>query len=491
MSIKRINELPEGSGSLSNDDIFLFMDNPSGTAVTKKISLSEIASAASAAAPVQSVNSLTGSVVINTWEVPDFNIGTFPDMNFYFTATKLKQYIIRNTSTTNNTSITYYNFLDPPNPSGGDYYVIYFVENSQFTRVGGVSNWTAGTRVIRLYKSGSAGGWSNIVLSPITQSDLDKKAPINNPTFTGTVSGITKSMVGLGNADNTSDVNKPVSTAQASADAAVQAYSIQRSNHTGTQSISTIDGLQLALDSKQTSGSYATLVDGKVPAFQLPSYVDDVLEYADFASLPNIGETGKIYVTLDSNKTYRWSGSTYIEISPSPGSTDSISEGSVNKYYTDIRASGAAPVQSVAGRIGDIILTKNDVGLANVDNTSDANKPISTATQTALNGKASLVDGKVPAAQLPSYVDDVLEYANLASLPVTGESGKIYVALDSNKVYRWGGSSYLEISPSPAGVTSNISGITGASGINNIVSISQADYDSITTKDPNTLYIIV
>lgn len=42
-----------------------------------------------------------------------------------------------------------------------------------------------------------------------------------------------------------------------------------------------------------------------------------------------------------------------------------------------------------------------------------------------------------------------------------------------------------------AGVTSNISGITGASGINNIVSISQADYDSIDPKDPNTLYVIV
>lgn len=47
------------------------------------------------------------------------------------------------------------------------------------------------------------------------------------------------------------------------------------------------------------------------------------------------------------------------------------------------------PVTSVAGRIGDIALTKSDVGLTNVDNTSDANKPVSTATQTALNGKAN------------------------------------------------------------------------------------------------------
>lgn len=57
---------------------------------------------------------------------------------------------------------------------------------------------------------------------------------------------------------------------------------------------------------------------GKVPASQLPSYVDDVVEAANFAALPPTGEIGKIYVTIDNNKTYRWTGSTYIEISSSP-----------------------------------------------------------------------------------------------------------------------------------------------------------------------------
>jgi hypothetical protein len=57
---------------------------------------------------------------------------------------------------------------------------------------------------------------------------------------------------------------------------------------------------------------------GKVPASQLPSYVDDVIEVDDFDSLPDPGETGKIYVTLDTNRTYRWSGSTYIEVSAAP-----------------------------------------------------------------------------------------------------------------------------------------------------------------------------
>ena len=58
----------------------------------------------------------------------------------------------------------------------------------------------------------------------------------------------------------------------------------------------------------------ADLVDGKVPSYQLPSYVDDVIEVANYAALPVAGETGKIYVTLDNNKIYRWSGSVYIEV---------------------------------------------------------------------------------------------------------------------------------------------------------------------------------
>ena len=58
------------------------------------------------------------------------------------------------------------------------------------------------------------------------------------------------------------------------------------------------------------------------------------------------------------------------------------------QYTTTSEAAAAAPVQSVAGRTGAVVLTKGDVGLGSVDNTSDANKPISTATQTALDGKA-------------------------------------------------------------------------------------------------------
>jgi hypothetical protein len=108
-------------------------------------------------------------------------------------------------------------------------------------------------------------------------------------------------------------------------------------------------------------------------------------------------------------------------------------------------------------------VTKSQVGLGNVDNTSDANKPISTATQTALDGKLSTnlkgansglaeldANGKVPSSQLPSYVDDVLEYSSKSSFPTTGETGKIYVDTSTNLTYRWSGTAYVEISPSLA-----------------------------------------
>ena len=73
-----------------------------------------------------------------------------------------------------------------------------------------------------------------------------------------------------------------------------------------------------------------------------------------------------------------------------------------------------------------------------------------TDLNTALGLKADLVGGKVPSSQLPSYVDDIVEVANYAALPATGETGKIYVVLDTNKIYRWSGSAYIEIADSTA-----------------------------------------
>lgn len=112
----------------------------------------------------------------------------------------------------------------------------------------------------------------------------------------------------------------------------------------------TITGLGLA-------NGIATLdSSGQVPSTQLPSYVDDVLEYENVAAFPATGETGKIYVETAGNITYRWSGTGYVKIT-------------------------SGEVSSVAGKTGVVTLTKSDVGLSNVDNTSDATKSVASAAK--------------------------------------------------------------------------------------------------------------
>lgn len=91
---------------------------------------------------------------------------------------------------------------------------------------------------------------------------------------------------------------------------------------------------------------------GKVAAAQLPSYVDDVREYANEAAFPATGESGVIYVALDNNTQHRWGGSTYVSIAASPGTTDEVVEGVVNLYYTEARAHADAN-ERIAALVGD------------------------------------------------------------------------------------------------------------------------------------------
>ena len=138
-----------------------------------------------------------------------------------------------------------------------------------------------------------------------------------------------------------------------------------------------------------------------------------------------------------------------------------------NKKITKTINGTTSDVVSVATLKTDLTLSKNDIGLGNVENKSSETirseltsenvtnalgyTPINTALKGANNGVAELDStGKVPSAQLPSYVDDVLEYNTRSDFPATGESGKIYIAKDTNLTYRWGGSEYAEISSSLA-----------------------------------------
>lgn len=230
--------------------------------------------------------------------------------------------------------------------------------------------------------------------------------------------------------------------------------------------------VQQFINSKGAPNGLASLNEsGIIPSAQLPSYVDDVIEVDTFSNLPGTGESGKIYIVQDTNLTYRWSGTDYVEISKSLalGETSSTAySGDKGKATTDklnripdklitdtvnvnqstteavlnfttyrqeaqqvgrntltitsatISQAGLMSssdktkldgLKDQAGITSDIDavqtnlethinnksnpheVTKDQVGLGNVDNTSDANKPISNATQTALNGKFSATDG--------------------------------------------------------------------------------------------------
>lgn len=245
--------------------------------------------------------------------------------------------------------------------SGGEVNILQFDSLADFPATGSSDYFYLAKDTNKLYRwTGSAYAeisatsspiWGQIIGTLSNQTDLQNalnlKAPLESPTFTGTVSGITKTMVGLGAVDNTSDLNKPISTATQTALNAKQpldgdltsiagltgtagflkkngANSWNLDNTTYLSSISSSD-VTTALGytpenaaNKGVNNGYASLGgDGKVPSSQLPSYVDDVIEVANYGSLPSTGETGKIYITLDTNKIYRWTGSVYVEVSSS------------------------------------------------------------------------------------------------------------------------------------------------------------------------------
>lgn len=98
-------------------------------------------------------------------------------------------------------------------------------------------------------------------------------------------------------------------------------------------------------------------------------------------------------------------------------------------------------------------------------------------------------DGKILGAVLPSFVDDVLEYATFSEFPKTGEEGKIYVDKAKNKTYRWGGTTYVEISPSLALGETSGTAYSGSAGrqnredIENILSLIAEATEASTLAD--------
>ena len=126
----------------------------------------------------------------------------------------------------------------------------------------------------------------------------------------------------------------------------------------------------------------ADLVDGVVPSNQLPSYVDDVLEFENRQAFPTNGEKGKIYIAINDESQWRWTGTIYKEMVSSPWSTDAIPEGSQNLYFTNERAKEAVKWELDGKSNVGHSHTKSDVGLGKVDNTSDAEKNSASAILT-------------------------------------------------------------------------------------------------------------
>jgi cytoskeletal protein CcmA (bactofilin family) len=256
-----------------------------------------------------------------------------------------------------------------------------------------------------------------VTLSYVDAS-LNLKAPINNPTFTGTVSGITKSMVGLGNADNTSDANKPISTATQSAldlkasIANVDASLNLKANLVSPALTGTPSAPTAAANTNSTQIATTEFVQTAVANLvaSAPATLDTLNELAaalgSDASFSTTVSTSLGLKAPINNPTFTGTVGGITKSMVGLGNADNTSDASkpistATQSALDLKASIAnvdaslnlkANIESptFTGTVSGI--SKNMVGLGNADNTSDANKPVSTATQSALDLKASIAN---------------------------------------------------------------------------------------------------
>ena len=240
---------------------------------------------------------------------------------------------------------------------------------------------------------------SDANLSTTLTNSIALKAPIASPTFTGTVSGITKSMVGLGSVDNTSDANKPVSTAaQTALDAKAPLAS---PTFTGTVTLPTgtvtsgmiLDGTIVDADINASAAIAQSKISGLSTSLGLKANLDS----------PALTGTPTAPTATAGTNTTQVATTAFVGtavsnlIASAPGALDTLNElatalGDDASFSTTMTNALAAkaPLASptFTGTVSGI--TKSMVGLGSVDNTADTAKPISTATQTALDLKAPL-----------------------------------------------------------------------------------------------------
>ena len=219
----------------------------------------------------------------------------------------------------------------------------------------------------------------------VSTADLALKSDINNPTFTGTVSGITKSMVGLGNVDNTTDANKPVSTAT-----------------------------QTVLDLK------ADLVNGKVQTSQMPDSILGQLEYQgvwDFATaLPTATSANKGYYYVASNSSL---ANGYI-----------IGDWAVSNGTSWDKIDNTDAVQTVAGRTGAVVLGISDI--TNLQTNLDLKAALASPTFTGVPVAPTAAAG----TSTTQIATTAFVVANAAPLSITVSTNTTLAATDNGKRVR-------------------------------------------------------
>lgn len=217
--------------------------------------------------------------------------------------------------------------------------------------------------------------------------------------------------------DNFAELDTRTAAAQARADQGVSDAAAARDAAAEAKAIA-----DAAVPATALGDSVPQLINGVVPASQLPSFVDDVLEFPTLEDFPEAGETGKIYIAVNDGdsptnptRQYRWSGSAFVLIPSSPGSTDQVPEGPTNQYFTQSRVrsttlSGLGALVNAAILATDTVLQafaklqgQLNAKLGKSDVAADSDKlggqPASyyTATMTGATASADGVKGLVPA----------------------------------------------------------------------------------------------
>jgi hypothetical protein len=274
------------------------------------------------------------------------------------------------------------------------------------------------------------------------QDQINAKAPSASPTFTGTVSGIDKTMVGLGNVDNTSDANKPVSTAaQTALDLkAPLASPALTGTPTAPTAAANTDTTQIATTAFVKT-AVANLVDGA------PELLDTLNELA--AAISDDANFATTLTTSVGTKVSK-AGDTMtglLVLSADP----SENLGAATKQYVDtaesdaITAAGTAAGTAISNAVA--ALTKSSVGLANVDNTSDANKPVSTAQATAIAAAQTAAEAYADALDTDDVAEGTAQYftdaraktsaaqlltgATLSNITITGNGAGLTITAEN------------------------------------------------------------